>query len=141
MTAEENKAIARRWAEEVWGKGNLDLIDELVPPDYVDHDPAVPEGVVRGPEGVRRYIEEFREAFPDMRLTVEDQLSEGDKVLTRWTARGTHRGEFMGVPASGNRMEMGGMSIDRFSDGRFVESWESYDALGMMRQIGALPES
>jgi steroid delta-isomerase-like uncharacterized protein len=141
MSTEENKAIARRWAEEVWSKGNVDLIYELVPPDYIDHDPAVPEGVVRGPDGVKHYIEEFREAFPDMRLTVEDQVAEGDKVLTRWTARGTHQGEFMGIPASGNRLEMGGMSLDSFSEGRFVESWESYDALGMMRQIGALPES
>ena len=140
MSTEENKALARRWAEEVWSEGNLDLIDELVLPDYVDHDPALPEEV-RGPEGVRRYIEEFRDAFPDMRLSVEDQVAEADKVVSRWTARGTHRGAFMGVAASGNRLEMEGMSIDRFSEGRFVESWESYDALGMMRQIGAVPES
>jgi steroid delta-isomerase-like uncharacterized protein len=139
MSTEENKAIARRWAEEVWSEGNLGRIEELVLPDYVEHDPAVPEEV-RGPEGVRRYIEEFRRAFPDMRLTVEDQVAEGDRVVTRWTARGTHRGEFMGLPASGNRLEMGGMSIDRFSGGRLVESWENYDALGMMRQIGALPK-
>jgi steroid delta-isomerase-like uncharacterized protein len=107
MSTEENKAIARRWAEEVWSEGNLGLIEELVLPDYIEHDPAVPEEV-RGPEGVRRYIEEFRRAFPDMRLTVEDQVAEGDRVVTRWTARGTHRGEFMGLAASGNRLEMGG---------------------------------
>jgi steroid delta-isomerase-like uncharacterized protein len=140
MSAEQNKAIARRWAEEVWSKGNFGLIEELVAPEYVAHDPADPEEV-RGTEAIRRYIETFRTAFPDMQLSVEDQVAEAEKVLTRWTARGTHRGDFFDIAPSGNRLEIAGMSLDRFSGGRFVESWENYDALGMMQQIGAVPKS
>jgi steroid delta-isomerase-like uncharacterized protein len=140
MSAEQNKTIARRWAEEVWSKGNFGLVDELLAAEYVAHDPVTPEEV-RGPEGFRHYVEAFRNALPDMQLTVEDQVAEGEKVVTRWTARGTHRGEFMGIAPSGKRLEMAGVSIDRFSGGRFVESWENYDALGMMQQMGAVPES
>jgi steroid delta-isomerase-like uncharacterized protein len=140
MAAEENKVIARRWAEEVWSKGHFGLIEELVAPEYVAHDPANPEEV-RSPEGLRRYIEAFRSAFPNMQLSVEDQVAEGEKVLTRWTARGTHRGDFFDIAPSGKRLEMVGMSMDHFSGGRFVESWENYDALGMMQQIGAVPKS
>jgi steroid delta-isomerase-like uncharacterized protein len=140
MSAEQNKAIARRWAEEVWSKGNFSLVDELLAAEYVAHDPATPEEV-RGPEGFRHYVEAFRNALPDMQLTVEDQVAEGEKVVTRWTARGTHRGEFMGIAPSGKRLEMAGVSIDRFSGGRFVESWENYDALGMMEQMGAFPKA
>ena len=82
----------------------------------------------------------YRTAFPDLQITVEDQVAEGDKVVTRWTARGTHRGELLGVTPSGNRVEISGISIDRFSGSKFVESWSNYDALGTMQQIGAIPE-
>jgi steroid delta-isomerase-like uncharacterized protein len=81
----------------------------------------------------------YHGAFPDAQITVEDQIAEGDKVVTRWTGRGTHQGEFMGVPPSGNRVEIAGMTLDRFSRGKIAESWTNYDALGMMQQIGAMP--
>lgn len=90
-------------------------------------------------EGAKRFVEMYRNAFPDLRITVEDLVAEGDKVLTCWTARGTHQGEFMGIPPSGNRVEFTGISIDRIEGGKFVESWSNYDALGMMQQIGAVP--
>lgn len=137
--SEENKALVRRFLDETWNKGNLDVIDELVAPDWVGHDPTSPEGA-QGPEGTRQFLEMYQSAFPDTQMTVEDQVAEGDKVATRWTARATHQGELMGIPPSGNRIEVTGISIDRIVDGKVVESWDNYDALGMMQQIGAIPE-
>ncbi len=82
----------------------------------------------------------YRSAFPDTQITIEDQLAEGDMVATRWTARGTHQGELMGVPPSGNRVEVAGITISRIEGGKIEEDWDNYDALGMMQQIGAIPE-
>jgi steroid delta-isomerase-like uncharacterized protein len=118
--SEENKALPRRLLEEVWNKGNLNIIDELAAPDFVDHEPASPEEA-HGPEGVRQFVEMYRSAFPDVQLTVDDQVAEGDMVVTRWTARDTHQGELMGIPPSGNRVEVTGISIDRFEGGKMVE--------------------
>ncbi len=136
--SEENKALVRRLLEEVFNEGDLDLIDELFADEFVFHDPASPEEI-RGPEGARQYVEVYRSAFPDVHVTLEDQVAEGDRVATRWTARAAHRGELMGVPPSGNQVEVTAISIDRISGGKFVETWEIYDALGMMQQIGAVP--
>jgi steroid delta-isomerase-like uncharacterized protein len=137
--SEENKALARRFIEEAFNEGNLSVVDEIfASADYVLHDPASPEEV-RGPEGVKEFVQMYRSAFPDTHITVEDQIAEGDEVVTRWTGRGTHRGELMGIPASGNQVEVPGITIDRFSGGKGVESWTNYDALGMMQQIGAVP--
>jgi steroid delta-isomerase-like uncharacterized protein len=127
-----------RFIEEVWNEGKPGTIDEFVHPDFVDHDPAGLEQT-RGPKGVRRFVEAYRAAFPDVHMTVEDQIAEGDRVATRWTAHATHRGELMGVHPSGNRVEIAAISIDRISGGKFVESWTIYDALGMMQQIDANP--
>ena len=138
MSAEENKAIGRRAFEELWNRGNLDVVDEICTEDYVLHDPAVPEEV-RGPDGLRRYVAMFREAFPDIEFAVEDELAEGDRVAMRWSAKGTHRGELMGIPPTGNRVETTGMLIYRVSGGKSAEAWVSGDDLGMMQQIGAIP--
>ncbi len=137
--SEENKQKARRFLEEAFNEGNLGVVDEIVASDYVLHDPAIPEEI-RGPEGVKGFVQMYRSAYPDTDITVEDQVAEGDDVVTRWTARGTHQGELMGIPPSGNRVEVTGITVDRFSGGQFVKSWTSYDALGMMQQIGAIPE-
>jgi steroid delta-isomerase-like uncharacterized protein len=136
--SEENKEKARRFLQEALNEGNLDVVDEIVAPDYVLHDPAIPDEI-RGPEGIKGFVQMYRSAYPDTDITVEDQIAEGDDVVTRWTARGTHQGELMGIPPSGNRVEVTGITIDRFSGGKFAESWTSYDALGMMQQIGAVP--
>jgi steroid delta-isomerase-like uncharacterized protein len=136
--SEENKTLARRWAD-IFNQGNLDLVDEIYAPDYVDHDPTMPEDVA-GFEGAREFYSMYRSAFPDAEITIEDQLAEGDTVATRWTARGTHRGELMGVPPSGNRVEVMGVTISRIESGKIVEEWDIYDALGMMQAIGAVPE-
>ena len=139
MSSEENKAIFRRYVEEVGNEGRLELADEIFD-RYLAHqaDGSVLE---RGPEDVKRFMGEFRQAFPDFHSTVEDQIAEGDKVATRWTMRGTHKGEFRGMPPTGNKLEITGIGIFRFSEGKVVESWDNFDQLGMMRQLGAIPSS
>jgi len=139
VSSEENKAIFRRYVEEVGNEGRLELADEIFD-RYLAHqaDGSVLE---RGPEDVKRFMGEFREAFPDFHSTVEDQIAEGDKVVTRWTMRGTHEGEFRGMPPTGNKLEITGIGIFRFSEGKVVESWDNFDQLGMMRQLGAIPSS
>jgi steroid delta-isomerase-like uncharacterized protein len=141
MSAQENKDLARRFMDEVWNKGNLDFVDEVTAPNFLSHDPASPEDVGGGVEGVRRFVEMYRSAFPDAQMSVEDVIAEGDKVVTRWTVRATHQGELMGIPPSGNRVEVMGISIDRIESGKFVETWSNYDVLGMMQQIGAVPSA
>lgn len=133
-----NKALARRIVEEAFTAGRLEVVDELVARDYVGHDPSLPEDA-RGPEGVKELIAGYRAAFPDIRVTVEDQIAEGDMVVTRWAATGTHQGELMGMPPTGKQGTVTGMTIDRIADGKIVESWDNWDTLGLMQQLGAVP--
>jgi predicted ester cyclase len=142
MSAQENKEKARRLMEEAFGQGKLELVDEVLHPDFVCYDPNSEAGEVRGADTIKQEIEYFRNAVPDLTYAVEDQVAEGDKVVTRYTASGTHQGEFFGVAPTGNRIEMSGIQIDRFDDsGKMVEEWPEYDLLGAMKQMGALPES
>ena len=138
MQAEDNKTVIRRFLKEVFEGGELDLIDELFAPDYVLHDPVVPEEV-RGPEGMKQYVSMYRSAYPDTHFTIEDQVSEGDRVVTRWTGQGTQQGELMGIAPTGNQVTVTGIEIDRISGGKIEETWVSYDALGMMQQLGVVP--
>ena len=140
MSTEENKRISRRLQEEVFGQGKLELVDELLAPDYVSHAPGDPE-LSRGPQDIKELVCAYHSAFPDIDFAVEKQVAEGDTVVSRWTARGTHRGEFMGVAPSGRMMEVSGMSMDRISGGRIVENWNNWEALELMRQIGAISDS
>ena len=136
--SEENKAIARRALEEIFSaQGDLDVADELIAPNYIGHDPVSPEDV-HGPEGVKEFASMYRNAFPDVQMSVEDQIAEGDMVVTRWIASGTHQGDFMGIAPSGNRVTVSGTSIERIVEGQIEETWDNYDALGMMQQIGAV---
>ena len=128
--AEDNKDLSRRFFE-VMSSGNVDWFDEVISPNYVNHDPIFPEDV-HGVEGVKETMSGYLDAFPDLKMTVQDQIAEGDKVFTRWVAEGTHQGELMGIPPSGNRVHV---------EGKFVESWDNWDALGMMQQMGAIPAS
>ena len=137
MSAEENKAVARRVLHEVVQKGNLDVVDELIAPEYRYSAPGNPE--VRGPEGYKQLVTMYRSAFPDMQMTEDDIVAEGDKVVTRWTARGTHRGELMGIPPTGKQINVTGMVIARIAGGKIVEEHEVFDALGMMQQLGVVP--
>ena len=135
---EANKALTLRYWEEVANKGNLDLIEEICAPDYVCHEV---DQDIRGPEGVRQFISMLRAAFPDLHVTVEDVIAEGDKIVQRWTGRGTHQGELMGIPPTGNRVSVAGITISRFKDGKVSEEWEVYDMMGMMQQLGVIPSS
>ncbi len=138
--SEENKAILRRVTDEVFNQGDLDLVDELFAPDYVLHDPGLPGGELRGTENFKQqWVTMFRTAFPDLQLSVEDQVAEGDRVVTRYTGRGTHQGELMGIPPTGNEVSVGGIIVSRVSGGRVEEEWNSFDALGMMQQLGVIP--
>ena len=135
-----NKAAARRLYEEAFGQGKTEVVDEVLRPDFVCHDPNSETGEIRGADTIKGEIEYFRQAVPDLFWRVEDQVAEGDKVTTRYTLGGTHQGEFFGVPGSGKRVEVSGINIDRFEGGKMVEEWASYDLLGGLRQIGAIPE-
>ena len=135
--SEENKAIARRSLEEAWNKGELAVIDEIVGPNFVNHDPANPG--VRGPEGLKQLVTMYRTAFPDTHFTIEDQMAEGDQVVTRWTARGTHQAELMGIAATNKQVTVTGIGIDRIVGGKIEEAWVNWDTLGLMQQLGVVP--
>jgi len=134
----ETKAIARRFLEEAFNSGNLDVVDELVAPEFVNNDAALPEPAV-GIEAAKASITGYREAFPDLRLAIEQQLAEGEYVTTRWNARGTHQGALLGMAPTGKQATVTGITIDRIVDGRFVESWTNWDTLGLMQQLGVVP--
>ena len=136
--SEENKRIARRAFEEVYANRNPPAADEIYARDFVDHDPAAPEEMRRGPDGVRGQAAMYAGAFPDIQMTVDDQVTEGDKVVTRWSAQGTHEGELMGIPPSGKRVTVSGITIARVADGKIQEEWTNWDGLGLMQQIGAI---
>ncbi len=140
MSVEENKAAFRRYVEEVWQAGKLDLVDEIFAQRYLSHQPDG-SALERTPEDVKRFVGEYRAAFSDIEETVEDTIGEGDKVLNRWRLEATHTGEFRGIPASGERITVTGMGVFRFSEeGKVVESWDCLDQLGMLRQLGAIPD-
>jgi steroid delta-isomerase-like uncharacterized protein len=138
-TEDNNKALVRRVLEEAFNKGNLAVVDEAIATNYVSYDPAVP--TVHGPAGLKQLIGMYRSAFPDVRLTVEEIVAIGDTVVTRWSATGTHRGPFSGVPPTGRKATVTGMQISHFANGKVVEDFVNWDTLGLMRQLGVIPEA
>jgi len=137
MPAEQNKAAARRFLEET-DKGNLDVIDELVSPDAVDHNPF--PGQAPGAEGVRQVFAMLKAAFPDMSQSIQDMVAEGDRVAIRSTLHGTHRGEFLGIPATGKQVALPGIDIIRFDEeGKMIEHWGLFDVPLLMQQLGVMP--
>ena len=137
MPTEENKALVRRFVDEVQSAGNTDAIDEICSSEFVNH--SASPGVPSNREGVKRLTAMFRQAFPDSYFTIEDMMAEGDKVATRKTFHGTHQGEFMGIPPTGQQVSMGLIDIVRIAEGRVVEHWAVGDNLGMMQQLGIVP--
>jgi steroid delta-isomerase-like uncharacterized protein len=135
MSTEENKAQTRQIIEQGWNKGNWEALDELISADFVNHTPVNP-GESR--EQFKQRLAMFRSAFPDLVMTAEDMVAEGDKVVTRWRARGTHRGTFRGIPATGKQVEITGIAIDRVVNGKRVEGWAQLDMLGLLQQLGAI---
>jgi steroid delta-isomerase-like uncharacterized protein len=133
----ENKTIARRFNEDVWGRGDQAALEELLDPDFVDHD-ALP-GQPPGREGHQQILAAFRSAFPDLNVTTEDIVAEGEKVVSRWTARGTHQGELLGIAPTGNGVTIKGIDVLRVAEGRIVERWAQFNDLEMMQQLGVVP--
>lgn len=136
--AEDNKAVIRRLFEEIWNKGNFALIDEIVAPNFTNHDPATPD-LGRGPEAYQQLATRYRTAFPDLQFTLEEIVAEGDKVAVRYTSRGTHQSELSGIAPTGKQVTVTGTFISRLANGKVEESWVNWDALGLMQQLGAVP--
>ena len=138
VSAEENKALIRRWIE-AYNERDLQAEAEVLAPDYVAHVPAAP-GPLEGLEAWRQFSGSFAEAFPDIRLTVEEIFSEGDLVAARVVFRGTHRGEFQGILPTGKEVAFTSIEVNRVRDGKVEEHWVELDLLGLMQQLGAIPE-
>ena len=134
-----NKQISRRIFEEVWNNKKVDVVDELMAENYVHHDPqsTIPGGV----NGYKEFVHYYLHAFPDLRFTLEDEISEGDTVVTRWTVTGTHQGDLNGLASTGKGISVTGMTMARVRNGRVVESWSNWDTLGMVQQLGGSPEA
>jgi len=139
MLTETNKTVSRRLFEEVWSKGNLALLNEIIATDHVNSGPGTLPGLPNGPEGTKQFVTVYRNAFPDVDFTINEQIAEGDKVVTRWTAQGTHKGELMGTPATGKSATVTGISVDRLVNGKIAESWGIFDQFGMLQQLGVIP--
>jgi steroid delta-isomerase-like uncharacterized protein len=137
MSTEDNKTTYRRWFEEVVSRGDLTLADQLLAPDYQLHFPGVPGPVDR--EAHTQLVIAFRTGFPDWIETVDDVIAEDDRVAIRVTGRGTHHGEFQGIPATGRQVTATGIGIGRIAHGQIAEAWAAYDALGLLQQLGAAP--
>ena len=133
-----NADIVRRFVEQAFNNGNLEVADECLAEDFVRHDPDM--GDVRGREKYKEFIEMNRTAFPDYHETIENIIEQGDTVMYRWTLRGTQEGEFMGVAPTGNEIEVTGMIDMLLEDGRITELWGNFDALGLLKQLDAVPE-
>jgi steroid delta-isomerase-like uncharacterized protein len=137
---DENKATVRRFVEEVFNKGNLNIISQLVDNNYVGHDPSQPSEV-RGLEGLKKNIRDLRSAFPDLTLKINDIFADGDKVCCRWIGSGTHKNEYLGLPPTNKKAtNVSGLEVFRLSNNKIVEDWNIWDAMGWMKQIGAIPE-
>ena len=130
---EDNKNLVRRLFQEFWNGKNLAIADE-----FIDHIPGRPAELPAGPEGFKLWGSALHAAYPDTHYTIDDMLAEGDKVVSRWTAHGTHQGVLMGIPATGKQVTVTGITIDRIVDDQVVESWSIFDALGMLQQLGVV---
>src|SRR6187399_1134240 len=135
---ERNKAVALRWSEELWSQGRLAVADEIVAPDYVRHDPGDPFPA-QGPGDVKRIVGMLRSMLPDLRISVDAMIAEGDFVVSRYTATATDTVGYMGMPPTGKTLRTPAIQIFRFANGRIVESWAVRDDLGTLRQLGQLP--
>ena len=137
MSAEQNKALAKRAWDEMFNQKNTAVLDELFSPDYVYHGPQNQE--LRGTEGLKKILSQFLEAFPDLHLEIKDLVAEGDKVASRVTMTGTHQGELHGIAPTGKEVNTTIILITRFADGKVAEDWESRDDLGLLQQLGVIP--
>ena len=139
MSTEENKTLSRRLFEEFWHQKKLDVADEVLHDEHVNYTHGNPAGFPKGSEEFKQFALIYLTAFPDLQVTIEDQIAEGDKVVTRWTAHGTNTGSLFGIPATNKSVTITVISIDHFVDGKLVEAWTDFDNLGMFQQLGVVP--
>jgi steroid delta-isomerase-like uncharacterized protein len=137
--SEQNKTSVRRLFEEVWNKGHVPVAVELFAPTYTHHDSSTPD-VGRGPEGEKKRVTLYRNAFPDIRFTIEDIIAESETVVAHWSCRGTHKGDLSGIAPTGKQFNITGVSMARFTNGKMSEGFVNWDALGLMQQLGVVPE-
>ncbi|HTC94441.1 MAG TPA: ester cyclase [Terriglobales bacterium] len=135
---EANKALARRWFKEVWNEGKLETIDELLSPNAPLHGLGETDVEVRGPAGFKPFVNNLRSAFPDIRITIEDIIAEGDKVSLRLDIKGTHKGQGLDIPPTGKAIRVAAIVTAEIKGGKIVAGWNSWDQLGLLRQLGAL---
>ncbi len=135
---DENERLIRRWFQEVWNEGRVEAIDELFAPDVVTHGLGPDGGDMAGPEGFKAFHAQFRAAFPNMELTVDDVISQGDRCATRFSGSAMHEGDSLGVPATGRRVTFTGMTFTRWKEGQIVEGWNNVDIMGILKQVDAL---
>ncbi len=140
MSVEENVGLMRRWFNEVWNEGRIQTVHDLLAPDAVGIGELEDGGELRGPADFVPFIERVRGAFPDMNIVVDDAFGAGDKVVLRWTATMTHRGEYLGMPATGKTVRITGMSMVRIAGNQIVEGWDNWDQVAMLKQLGALEQ-
>ncbi len=136
MSVEENVELMRHWFKEVWNEGKTQTVYDLLAPDAVAIGQLEDGSPLRGPAEFVSFVERTRGAFPDIKVAVEDVFGADDKVVLRWSATMTHRGDHLGMPATGERVRLSGITIARFSDKRIIEGWDNWDQLGMLKQIG-----
>ncbi|MGH8651546.1 MAG: ester cyclase [Gammaproteobacteria bacterium] len=134
----ENKEIIRRLIDEVWNQREIHVLDEIIAADAFIHSPTVPN-LSRGPEGAKQYVQLFWAAFPDLRVTTDDLVAEGDKVALRWSASGTHKGKLLGIEPTGKPMTITGQAIYTIVRGKITEDWINADTMGMLQQLGIVP--
>ena len=137
-TIEKNKQTVPRAVEEIWNGAKYENLDEFLATGFIGHTSS-PDLKIVGAEGVRKLFSELRNAFPDLRYTITDQVAEGEKVVTYWTAEGTHRGIFKGIAPTGKRIKITAIDIDRLVNGKVVECWNNMDELGLLQQLGVVP--
>jgi steroid delta-isomerase-like uncharacterized protein len=136
---EENKILVRRVFDELYNQGDLDVADEIYAPEYIWHNVSGPD--VLGNQGMKEHVAVVRHAFPNINITAEDMIAEENKVVTRWTIVATHKGEFGGIPPTGVQVKFTGILISRIADGKIAEDWENSDVLGLMQQLGVIPNT
>ena len=134
--SDQNKELMRRAVEEIWNQRKFDLLDQYVASDFVIH---TPREDIHGRDGAGQLFSTLYQAFPDLHFAIEDQIADGDRVVTRWTATGTHQGEFHGIAATNKPVRLAGTDIDRIANGKAVECWTTTDDLGLLQQLGAVP--
>jgi len=127
---------SRRIFEDVWNRKNLNAIDDLISADYIHHDANSP--AASGIDGYKQFVNYYMNAFPDAHFTIDDAFTDGQSEVTRWTVVGTHEGELAGIPRTGRRFSVTGISIARIANGKIIESWNNWDALGLMQQLGVV---